>query len=261
MSDAVTVHSADMQLFNGSLKGIELSDEEKQIVSALFNKSGEDVQVYIPEDIQKETLHSWLVSSSKVRAKLEYAQRKIKPILGRMFVLIQKRKDLLESFGCTSFTQFMNIYVPKHLAISPEEAWSAHWTVLEYPDISCQEYEEVGISKLRMIARAVPRDKNEDIPQDISDKRKKLMEVAKGTRRATELASRIEELGIAKRNEVIKDKIIIFCDLLMREAFDTMCADPRVIQYAGTDHPTGIFAAMMGEFHAAAMSEASVERN
>lgn len=257
--EAVANQSMDLLLAD-TVRGPELTEEEKQIVATLFTRTSEEVEVFIPDDISQDTLHSWLRSSANVRAKLEHAQRKIKPIMGRMFVIVSKRQDLLDSFESASFSQFMNIYVPKHFAISPQEAWSAYWTVREFPDISCDDYEAVGISKLKMIARAVPRHRDEAvIDPSVVNQRRMLIEVAKDNRRSVQFASKIEELGVAKRNQVIQDKIIIFCDLQMREAFDAMCSDPRVIEYVGSDHPTAVMGAMMKEFYASAMSASIVE--
>lgn len=258
------VKAADISvevLLNDIIKGPKLTEDDKKIAVMLFSKTDEDVKVCIPDNIDTETFHSWIESSSRIRAKFDYAKDMIKPVLGRLFVLVKKRKDLLDSFGCTSFTQFMDIYVPKNFHLSSQEAWAAHWTVEEYPEISCDDYNEIGISKLKIIAAAVPRDKSSDtIDKNVAEKRKELIEVAKTTKKATALATKIEEMGIAKRAQIIKDKIMIFCDLQTRQYFENMCADPRVISYAGSDNPTAIFIAMMSEFHAAAMSEAVVEK-
>lgn len=240
--------------------GPELTEDEKQIVLTLFERSADKVSVYIPDDTPVDTLHSWLTASAHVRAKLEHAQRKIKPIMGRMFLLVKNRKDLLDSFECKSFTQFMDIYVPRHFALSPQDAWSALFVAREFPGISCDEYEAVGISNLKTIVKAVPTPPEEqyNLSPYIINERKRLIEEAKVYHKTTQLASRIEELGIAKRKQVIQDKIYIPCDQQLADTWEAFRAEPHVIQYVGSDDPKAVFSCMMGDCYAAWLSSFNV---
>lgn len=249
-----------VEVLDAEVVGPAINEDDKAIVQQLFGRSAENVEVYIPDDIDADTLEAWMSSGARVRAKLGFAIDKIKPALGRMFQVVQNRPDLLERFGCKSHSQFMNHYVPKNFWMSPQEAWSAFFTANEFVGISGEDYEKVGITKLKQIAAAVPymrENKNEPIPENIVEQRRMLIEEAKKPeyKKSPIFAARIEELGIAKKNQIIKTQIRIFTDEQTEQAWEEFCQNPNIIRHVGTDHPPTIFKMMMHECYASWIAE------
>jgi hypothetical protein len=181
--------------------------------------------------------------------------------MGRMFLLVKKRQDLLESFGCDNFSHFMDSYVPKTFSISSPEAWSAYYIAREFPDISCNEFETIGLSNLKVIAKAIPNDpeyaKDNSVAENVLRRRRDLMKIVydNGGMKSSILAEKIQELGVANKADVLQNKIVIKCDMQLIKAWGMFCSDPRIINHVGSPDPARVISAMMGECYAAWMAE------
>jgi hypothetical protein len=229
-----------------------------------MSKSTEGIDHFIPDDIDVETLLSWMTSGTKIHCKLDYAQLRLKPIIGRMLLLVARRKDLLESFGCKTFSDFMNHYIPERMSMPATEAWNALFVAREFPDITCEDFETIGFKNLKVICAAVPNEaqarKSYAVEASVAKQRKRLLDVVKQNNGMThrELAAKVEELGIASKSQVIKSQIVIRTNEALVEEWERFCKDKRVITVVGSEDPGEILFAMIGECLPAWISMGSV---
>lgn len=232
-------------LFGEYTPGPDLSDDEKAVVSALFSRSGEEIDVCIPSDIDIPTFQSWMNSTVKINMRLNNASKKLRPILGRFFQLVKNRPDIQQALGVKNISYFLNHYVPHNFHMTSAEAWSCLRIGEDYPDISIEEYEAVGYSKLKLIAKAIPAESGSITPR-VKEKREELMKAASGLK-YLELADRIEELGIANKDDILAAKIVVKTSKLMADAWKEFCEDPRIIAYVGSEDPKVIMERALAE--------------
>jgi hypothetical protein len=232
-------------LFGENTPGPSLSEDEKAVVSALFSRSNEDIDICIPEDIDVPKFLSWMNSTVKINMRLNNASKKLRPILGRFFQLVKNRPDIQQALGVKNISFFLNSYVPNNFHMTSAEAWSCLRIGEDYPDISVTEYEAVGYSKLKLIAKAIPADHGE-ITASVKEKRGELMGIASGMK-YLELADKIEEMGIAQKDDILAAKIVVKTSKLMSDAWKEFCEDPRIIQYVGSEDPKVILERALAE--------------
>lgn len=235
-------------LFGQYTPGPEISEDEKAVVMALFSRSDEEIDVCIPEDIDIPTFQSWMGSVVKANMRLNNAGKKLRPILGRFFQLVKNRPDIQQALGVKNISYFLNHYVPHNFHMTSAEAWSCLRIGEDYPDITVSEYEAVGYSKLKLIAKAIPAEGGEITPK-VKEKREELMGIAAGLK-YVELAEKIEEMGIAQKDEILASKIVIKTNKLTVDAWKEIYEDPTVIAYFKSEDPKVIFEGIVAQWYA-----------
>lgn len=104
--------------------GDDITETEKDIITAVFNNQDNQIDVVIPDNIKAKDLADHIVACTKVYSRVGRAQRKLIPILGRLFAVLQFRKDVLELLGCKNFTDFMDSVVPKVFHINRNDGYA-----------------------------------------------------------------------------------------------------------------------------------------
>ena len=231
----------------------QMTDQEKMIALTLMSKNSEDITVVIPEDLDKTTFVEWIGSLSKLNATFSKAKQRVQPIIGRMLLLVARRKDLLEEFGCKYYSQFVNEYVTEKLSIGPQDAWDSLFVAREFPWLTCDDFESISMGHLRIISRAVPTDREDKKRYAVSSEtiqaRKKLVNMvfeSRGMKPAV-LAKKIEEMGIAHSEDIIKSKIQIRASQAIIEKWSNFCSNRAVQEIVGSDDPAVILECMMAE--------------
>jgi hypothetical protein len=171
------VAPAGFSVFHGVL-----SADEQDIIRKLLS-STETAEKIIPDDpslMDAETLWKYLAASCKAMSRVNDAISKLKPLVGRMLIVIQKHPDLYESQGYRTYDDFMTRGVPSLFSISRPEAYNAKNIANNLGFLNPPEMAEIGMTKLRIVASAMKASTIEGMPQELVDgKRKEWVDAAK----------------------------------------------------------------------------------
>jgi len=225
--------------------GDDITDTEKDIISAVFNNQNHQIDVLIPDNIKADDLANHIVACTKVFSRVGRAQRKLIPILGRLFAVLQYRKDVLDLLGCKNFTDFMDSVVPKVFHINRNDGYACLRIAREFPNITVSTFDGLSIAKLKAIARAMPF--NNGV---ISDKqmqvRNQLVESAKsGT--YEDLIYRMHDMGLVDKDIAMPSKIVVRTNEQVVSKWKAFMEDPRVHSYVGSSSESAIMDAMISE--------------
>lgn len=238
-------------MYSDAVTGTEMSAVEKEIIITLFAAADEEVSLIIPDNIKPSELIPILEASIGAAMRLERANNKLKPFLGRMFALISERKDLLDSMefpgivGPENFTDFMKRVVPLRWGMNVSEAYACMRMAKEYYFLSPEELTEIGKSKLKMISIAVPREGGQ-ITESVKRVRQDIAEVAKTTDHSG-LADYIEARGLCDRETLTPIRIIIQSNAALNALWYDWITGPVAIGWAGSKDPNVILEAMIAE--------------
>lgn len=241
-------HPAAAQIekdFAELILGSEVTGDERDILVTVMGNQDAKIDISIPENIDTDNLCRYVESCAKAYRRLGNAQRKLTPILGRLFILIQYRKDVYEKFGCRSFSQFMEEYVPRSLKVNKNDAYACLRIAREFPHITPNVFEAVTIAKLKAIARAIPYN-NGSISDRQLKTREELIEAAK-TKKFDELIYQMHDMGLVDKDEAMPTRILIISSDEGRKKWEQMASDPKIHAYVGSDNPGTILDAMINE--------------
>jgi hypothetical protein len=227
------------------LIGEDMTEQERQIISAVFKHPDSQIDVVIPDNIKADDLAAQVVACTKVFSRVGRAQRRMVPILGRMFNVLQYRKDVLDILGCKNFTDFMDNMVPKVFYINRNDAYACLRIAREFPQITVNTFDGLTIAKLKVIARAIPYN-NGMISERQMNVRNELIEQAKGMPYEG-LVNHMHDLGIVDKESVMPAKIVVKTSEDIADKWRKFAADPRVQSYVGSTNEGTIIDAMMGE--------------
>ena len=227
------------------LIGEDMTEQERQIIATVFKHPNDQIDVVIPDNIKADDLAAQVVACTKVFSRVGRAQRRMVPILGRMFNVLQYRKDVLDILGCKNFTDFMDNMVPKVFHINRNDAYACLRIAREFPQITVNTFDGLTIAKLKAIARAIPYN-NGMISDRQMSVRNELIAKAKGVQ-YEDLIDHMHEMGIVDKEVVMPSKIVIKTSEDISNKWRKFITDPRVQSYVGSTNEGTIMDAMMGE--------------
>lgn len=256
-----TVRELPENRFNQEIFGADISQDEFNVIAALICNEDDDVQIIVPGDASNDEIKAQLLACAKAYNRMLGGVRKLKPVIGRFLSLIRNRPDLIQELGCKSFTHFMGHWVPRNLRIVESDAWNSFALVTDFPAITVADYEQVRPGKLKLITRAVPRDRGEVTPA-VRRLREELVEKAK-TLNYDQLADEIQNRGLRDKESLIPGTIEIKCSKFLEGQWKEFLNDFRIKAYFGTNHPipSKVMEAMIGECTAAWYGAIDVARN
>jgi hypothetical protein len=148
-----------------------------------------EVNEKMPDNEVLKALDQYCFGLVKVLATGE----RVRQMVGRLLIEVRKRR-LYEGKGFKSFNEFLSKEVEEKHGISRASAYGAISVVAALPDLSLDQAERVGSSRLALVARVV---KQEERPAE-----KKRLEF--------KLLSRAEKMSLVKfRSSLERDGLIV----------------------------------------------------
>ena len=147
--------TAGTEVVNSAEWAGEYSNEESRLVRALMNAPQDPIDVIISNGISDDDLIKGIHACMKAFGRFIKAERQLKPIIGRLLVIAEKRPSVLKTFGADTISDFCKFVAPKMFHVSRTDSWEARQIAVAFPDISAKEYVEVGPSKIKAIGRAL----------------------------------------------------------------------------------------------------------
>lgn len=228
--------------------GGDVTGEERDILATVMENPDANIEVAVPENIETDDLCRYIEACTKAYRRVGMAQRKLTPILGRLFILVQYRKDVQLKFGCDSFTQFMEEFVPRNLKINRNDAYACLRIAREFPQITPNAFDKLTIAKLKAIARAIPYNKGSISDREMQT-RNQLVETAK-EKNYEALIFHMHDMGLVDKDIAMPSKIVVRTNEHTKDRWEKLAKDPRIHSYVGSSDEGAILGAMISECHA-----------
>lgn len=239
--------------------GADMSDDEREIIATVFEHTDAKIDVMVPDNINSEELARHFTACTKAFSRIGMAQKKLFPVLGRLFCLIQGRKDVITLMGAKNFNDFINRVVPKTFNISRNDAYSCMRVAREFPQITVSSFEGLTPAKLRAIARYLPYNKGMISEKELN-LRNSLVEDAKRLH-YEDLIYKMHDMGIVDKDVAMPSKILVTTSEAIYEKWEKFIGDPRIHSYVGSLSESAILDAMISECYATWISVAQANQD
>ena len=223
-----------------------LSIEEQRIMLHLISSEGSAESV-IPSDIAPEQLWLYLTASCKTMAKVSDAISKLKPFIGRLFVVLQKHPHLFSQQGYDTFDEFMTNGVPKILGISRADAYNCMRIANTLGFLPGEKLAEFKFSKLNVLASALQRDIDPGMTAEaVQEKRDYWVKAAENST-VEELKQRIYDKNLADQDSLDLVTLTINVTKPVKDHWHEFWTDPDIRAFCGSEAPGSILERMMQE--------------
>lgn len=195
------------------------------------------ISLIIPEQIDPKKLWDTFEVCCHVVTRLKEAGDKVKPLIGRMLVVLEDYPEILRAKGYETYEDFMKRGMPELFRICRSEAYAARRVAEKFPSLPIEEFKQIGIAKMQVLAQGT----------------------GEGEKDCDELLEYAKEHTVAEVKERIRVKKHMaegemdFCDIIIPGNVDiarqwkTFREAPEIQAYCETENPGRIFALMIAE--------------
>ena len=259
MNEDIVLRSED--LINGNaLSGIEIGKDELSIIGSLLDRSSREIDVLIDPHISADEFYRQFHTCCVAHNRIEGAMRKIRPIIGKFMAFVQERPVFLEKFivhpqdeaprPVRNFTEFMAMWIPENLRVARSDAWTFMSIAKEYPHLSPDKVDDIGIGKLKILAKAIPSDVSQTgkVSPTVQRERDKYLGLIQEHKlNHDSLKKVLADNGVISEEQATYVKIEIPGSLQLQRQWKQFKSDPDVIRYVGSDSDNRIFEALLAE--------------
>ena len=251
-----------------------ISDDEKEVIASFLDNSNRAIDVLIDPNISGDEFARQMNAIIKAHNTIDSAMRKLKPIVGKFFEFLRTRQDLLGHFSftdqngkhraCTTFTDFIQGWVPANLRMARSDAWDALRIAQEFPNLTPSEVEDIGIGKLKILSKAIPSNYRKDgrVSVPVQQEREKYIDAIKEHDLNYDgLKHLLANNGVMSEDQLTYVKIEIPGSLELKKKWADFKGDPDIQRYVGSDADHVIFEAVMAEAYPFMKSQGVVLNN
>jgi len=216
ITDALVARS-DLDVLLG---GVKLEQKEVELLGALLDE-GSRVDVVIPEDIDPGALWDSLAVCCKVLVRMKGAACKLKPLVGRMLLVVQNYPDIYQSRGYKTYDDFVTRGMEELLGISRAEAYHCKRIAKNLPWVTSAQFEQIGIAKLELLAK-----------DEVAPKAKELLEIAaKPEVTIAALKQIIADNNLSERDRLDFSNIVLAVPKDVKKQWDEFRTNAAVLAY------------------------------
>jgi hypothetical protein len=221
-----------------STVGTQLSTREQSILQNLLDGSN-SLEVTIPDSASNVEIWEMLSVCCRAIGHLTKTSNRIKPMIGRLLLLIQQTPSVFKEQGFKSYNDFLENGVCHRLGLSRAHLFEAMSLSRKWPNLSVERFAKIGSVKMNIVSRFT----NETHPS---------------ANRILDMAEKmsIEQLrGWAEKSKLIEagedspEVITIASNKTVLGEWKEFSSDPRVHAVCGSAHPGTIFRHMIQEAH------------
>lgn len=224
-----------------------MSPTELKLVEELVRATDKSALELIPDSINADDLWRTLSAACKVLQKTEEAKTRLKPLVGRMLILIERKPELFTAQGFRNFNDFMTNGVWNLFSISRAEAYNMKKIAEELGTVSSDVITEIGVSKTNLIAKALRERITTGTPAAIAEKTRNFWLEQGKTCSYDELKLRVYDANLAEKGELEHATIIIESTKDVAERWRAFRRDPAIKGISETEQPGMLLARMMDE--------------
>ena len=215
-----------------------LNAEEHALIRELL-RPGASIDAAIPDDADPQTL--WRTRDACVRglALLETRICRLKPIIGRILTMFERKPSLYKELGYNTFGDFMQRGVYAILKLHTTSAYEARMLAKDWPQLTPDRYAKIGPKNLNILSKfATGKDSNAEM----------LLEAAERMT-VKELKEYVEQRGFIEPGETTHAIITIHTNQDVLSYFKEVFNDGRVHSVVGSKDHGVILKSMMQECH------------
>ena len=180
-------------------------------------------------------------------SKVSDAISKLKPFIGRLFVVLQQYPHLSNERGYDTFDEFMSHGVPKILGISRADAYNCMRIANTLGFLPGEKLSELRFSKLNVLASALQRSISDGMPAEVVQEKREFWVKAAESSTVEELKQRIYDQGLAEQGDLDLTSLTINVTRPVKEHWMKFWTDPDVRGYCGSEAPGSILERAMQE--------------
>jgi hypothetical protein len=224
-----------------------LSPEENDIISKLVS-SDESAEQLIPEDIAVSQLWQYLNLSAKMIYQAQEAISRLKPILGRLLIILEKHPELYRSYGYETYDDFMSRGMPQMFGVSRSESYAAKKIGKALSFLDQEELTKIGFSKANALASALNRVITPDMTVDmVEEKRQEWVKRATDGGSLAEFKIQMVSDGLIEPGETEYVVLALRVNRSTRDHWAKFCNNPDVKSYCETTEQGTILERLMQE--------------
>ena len=259
MEEEISVSSQDL-ISGNTLQGVEIGREELSVIGSLLDRSNREIDVIIDPHITADEFHRQFKACCVAHNRIEGAMRKIRPIIGKFMAFVQERPSFLEKFivspegeeprPCRNFSEFVSTWIPENLRVARSDAWTFMAIAKEFPHLSPDKVDDIGIGKLKILAKAIPSDVSNTgkVSPSVKMARDKYLELIEEHKlNHDSLKKVLADNGVISEEQATYVKIEIPGSLQLQRQWRQFKSDPDVIRYVGSSADHKIFEALLAE--------------
>jgi hypothetical protein len=225
---------------------MSFSPEETEIFRRLI-ASNEPAAVVIPDDMEPAELWRYLSVTVKGLTRAQQALTRLKPLLGRILMLVKKHPQLYKSHGYEGFNDFMTNGVPALFGMSRPEAYNCVKVAEVLDFLPPEQMEQIGFTKLNVLATAIRRATDPGMPLEMIEKKREfwVREAREGT--IVRLKEQMETQGLTEPGELDRVPLVLSVTPTTKKEWGEMVASDEIRAICQSDDPGVIFDRMMAE--------------
>lgn len=232
--------------FGVALAGVDY-DRVKRLLS-----SNEGISDLIPSDTPPDVIWTDLQICCQIMGRSKKLIAQVKPLIGRMLVVMQNYPELYEQRGYKTFDRWMSDGMDKFFGINRAEAYQLKSIALTLPNIDPARCAELGTTKMGMIATVVAE--NSSNPEQIE----RMLTQAKTTTIAN-MRQGYAEQGLVNEGQ-LDFTILNYCITKeVKSMIDEFITRPEVHAYCGANSATAIFRRMVEECNVEWITRGAIE--
>ncbi len=219
-----------------AMTDLVLSSVEEKMLQGLLDPKAR-IELVIPETFGPTELWENLQLCGKAIGYLERTATRLKPVLGRILLLIQQHPESYNNRGYTSFDTFVIDELCGKMGVSRAYVYEAKMLAVKWPRLSIAHFEQIGSRKLALLSRFTD--------QSQSGHTKWLKEAERHT--LTELREIAETQKLITKGEDRPAVIVISTTADVVSEWQRWCANENVQKSAESDNAGMILMRMMQE--------------
>jgi hypothetical protein len=214
-----------------------LSTKEQTILHTLLDPANK-IEVTINDELDGSTLVNYLGICCKAVNYMRRTTDRIRPIIGRLLILISDHPSIYKDRGYPSFEQFLKGYVRDTYDLSRTDVFEAMKVCKAFPHMTLAQAEKIGSTKLSLVARVT----NETA---IGHQRwlKRAVELT-----ADQLRIELEQKKLIDKGESQGAVIVINCNRAQASVWKEFVNTPEVLAWGGPT-PADVLISLMQECH------------
>lgn len=210
-----------------------MTDDDAAIFKALMSTK-EAANVIIPDDISTDDLLRYLSVTAKAINKAQDAMTRLKPFLGRI-LLVAKERKLWKDLGYSSYDDWMTRGVRDLYGVNRTDGFACVKIAETLGFLPTEKVEELGFSKLSVLATAIRRSTDEGMPVEMREARTSEWVKAAEEHTVREFKDLIVTKGYADKGELdAKVPLMLMVNPEQKKFLDEFVGCPEVQSYCGS---------------------------
>ena len=222
-----------------------LDQQDQELLKSLL-RPGAVIEAVIPENASPQDLWRTLGACSRGINLLESRMCRLKPIIGRILLIFERKPSLYMDLGYQTYSEFMTKGVHGALGLHRTSAYEGKLVARDWPQITPDRYSsKLGPKKINILSKFM---KGSNSNAEMMLKTAERMTVP-------ELRQYTEQRGFINPGETVPQTITIHTNLAIYQRFKQVFNDNRVHSVVGYKQHDKILEAMMNECFAEWVSQ------